>query len=337
MALLMHQGEGWRYAKSSGSSQSGAASGDAPTAGAGYGNWWTGRVAIRLPSGKKDQPPPRAAPKAGNRGGRPPGRFIVNSRGLIRAVPLTAGELYRAFDSDPQPIVDFLRWVAESHRYPDAPRVLDVGCGVGRLLAPLADLGWRVTAMEPDPSYRALAEATGRPLPGVDVVVGGFNDIEADRVFDLVVGINGAFAYLLDPDDRLDALARCHDALKPGGVLLLDLPNLLWILRNYRTPPEQVRQIGAMTVVLTRRHEIDYQAATFTTKEEYRAAGRGSTLLLQRDHVYAINTLPDLAFLLDDVGFDPPETFRSFSARSPEPLGEGRMLLLARRPPVPDD
>lgn len=247
-------------------------------------------------------------------------------------MPLTAGELYKAFDSDPQPVVDFLRWIAESHGHPETPRLLDVGCGVGRLFAPLAELGWRVRAMEPDPSYRALAEATGRPLAGVDVVAGGFNDIEANRVFDLVAGINGAFAHLLHPDERLDALARCFDALRPGGVLVLDLPNLLWILRNYRTPPEQVRQIGTTTVVRTRRHEIDYQAATFTTKEEYRAVGKGSTLLLQKDHVYAINTLPDLAFMLDDVGFDSPQAFRSFSARVPEPLGEGRMLLVARRP-----
>lgn len=246
-------------------------------------------------------------------------------------MPMTAGELYRAFDTDPRPIVDFLAWTASANALAEPLRVLDVGCGVGRLEGPLTALGWRVTAMEPDPSYRAQAEGACRSLAGAEVRAGGFHDINAGAAYDLVLGINGSFAHLLTPDDRLDALERCHAALKPGGLLVLDLPNLIWILRHYREPVEQVRQIGLVTVVLKRRHEVDWQAATFTTKEEYRVVGKGSTLLLQKDHVYAITTLPDLAFLTVEAGFERPRTFRTFEARRPEPLGEGRMILVARR------
>jgi SAM-dependent methyltransferase len=247
-------------------------------------------------------------------------------------MPITAGELYRAFDTDPEPAVEFLRWVAASRGLPEPVRVLDVGCGVGRLLRPLADLGWRVSGMEPEPSFRALAEAVSRSVPGTDVRPGGFGDINAVAGFDLVVGLNSAFAHILTAGERLDALDRCFNALKPGGVLVLDLPNLLWVLRNYRVPADQIRQIGTATVTRTRRHEIDWHAATFTTREEYRAAGKGSTLLLQKDHVYAITTLPDLAFLLEEAGFTDLATHRAWSSRSPEELGEGRMILVAGRP-----
>jgi SAM-dependent methyltransferase len=243
----------------------------------------------------------------------------------------TAGELYRAFDSDPKPVIDYLRWLADTHGSGDVPRVLDVGCGVGRLERPLSGLGWRVTAMEPDASYRALAEVACRNLPGVEVRMGGFTDIGSVRSYDMVLGINGSFAYLLTPEERLDALELCYAALKPDGLLVLDLPHLLWILRHYREPVNQTRQLGLTTVMRVRRHEIDWQRATFTTKEEYRAVGKGSTLLLQRDHVYAINTLPDLSFLLAEAGFGAPETYRGYESRRSEPLGEGRMLLVARR------
>ncbi|MGD8279298.1 MAG: class I SAM-dependent methyltransferase [Gemmatimonadota bacterium] len=249
----------------------------------------------------------------------------------------TAGELYRAFDSDPKPVVDFLRWQADVRGLGDSLRVLDVGCGVGRLAAPLTGLGWRVTAMEPNASYRAIAEAACRKLTGVEVRMGGFNDIGSVGSYDMVLGINGSFAYLRTPDERLDALDRCRNALKPHGLLVLDLPNMLWILRNYREPVDQTRQVGLTTVMLRRRHLIDWQRATFTTRQEYRAVGKGSTLLLQEDHVYAITSLPELTFLLAEAGFDEPDTYRGFDSRRPEPIGEGRMLLVARPAPETDD
>lgn len=46
--------------------------------------------------------------------------------------------LYRLFDSDPRPIVDFLSWLRVRYGIRDAPTVLDAGCGPGRLLFRLA-------------------------------------------------------------------------------------------------------------------------------------------------------------------------------------------------------
>lgn len=46
----------------------------------------------------------------------------------------SAATLHAAFDSDPTPIVDFLVWLAGDVAGAFPPRVLDVGCGVGRLL-----------------------------------------------------------------------------------------------------------------------------------------------------------------------------------------------------------
>ncbi len=68
-------------------------------------------------------------------------------------------DLYVASDSDGAHIVEFLRALASAYELPQPLHVLDVGCGPGRLLAPLDRLRWQVTGMEPHPDFVAFARA----------------------------------------------------------------------------------------------------------------------------------------------------------------------------------
>ncbi len=66
---------------------------------------------------------------------------------------------------------------------------------------------------------------------------GGFAYIDVDGPFDLVVAMNGPFSYLPTPDDREDAALCAFGALRPGGLVVIDLANFPWILKNYREHP----------------------------------------------------------------------------------------------------
>jgi SAM-dependent methyltransferase len=244
---------------------------------------------------------------------------------------LTPAELYALFDTDPAPIVDFLAWLVGSYSLSLRPDVLDVGCGPGRLLRPLADRGWQVTGIEPDRAFRAQASATARGLSNVKVLPGSFSDITAERTFDLVIGINSSFAYLSTPEQRADALARCRRALRPGGVLFLDLPDFLRILFGYTPPqPREVKRDGR-TIRLQNHHVIDFHQALFTTRQLYTVReADGREWEFQSEHPYAITALPDLEYLFSIVGFGPLRTFASYQARAPERLGGGRMLIAAQ-------
>ena len=246
---------------------------------------------------------------------------------------MNQAQLYSLYETDPDPVVAFLRHLTRSYGLPDTPRVLDVGCGPGRLLAPLAALGWRVTGLEPDPDYAAAAAAKARALEGVDVCRGGFGDVDADAVYDLVAAVNGPYSYLLSLAARRDAIRRCAGALAPGGVLFLHFSNFWWILKHYREPPEQEMELGGIAVTRTPRHEIDYHAGRFTHVDTFRWTDPdGTPQVLTKTHEMAMVDPPETERLLRGAGLEDVRTYNSYEDREPARLTGKRVLIAARRP-----
>lgn len=86
---------------------------------------------------------------------------------------MTSGaDLYSIYDTDPMPIVEFLAWLADSYERNDPLAALDIGCGPGRLLGPLTQLGWQVVGMEPDDEFRSAAELAATATEDADVIPG---------------------------------------------------------------------------------------------------------------------------------------------------------------------
>ncbi len=230
-------------------------------------------------------------------------------------------ELYVASDSDPGAIMEIVRGVAESYGLPQPLHVLDAGCGPGRLLGPLERLRWRVTGMEPNADFFAAARELAQSSRRVNVVRGGFLDIRWSEEFELVVAVNSSFAHLLTPAERADALRRVHDALRPGGVVFIDVPDFVWMLTHLRQPEPLTFVAQGEAVTLLRRHEIDAREATFITTDDFVFEdGRAGDRLV---HAYGIVTLPELRYHLDEAGF---VEVRTFDESGP------RVMIAARRP-----
>lgn len=103
-------------------------------------------------------------------------------------------------------------------RCPQPGRVLDVGCATGTLLASLRDAGWDPHGVEPNPKASAYA----RERLGLDVVSSELQNANlGDSSFDLVIFWD-VLEHVFDPRDTLAEAARLA---KPGGTLLLSLPN----------------------------------------------------------------------------------------------------------------
>jgi len=101
-----------------------------------------------------------------------------------------------------------------------AHRVLDLGCGTGRLAVALAAAGHRVTGVDP----AAASLETARRKPGADRVtwvLGTSADLPS-RSFDVCLMTSHVAQLFITDEDWATALADLHRALVPGGRLVFD-------------------------------------------------------------------------------------------------------------------
>ena len=113
----------------------------------------------------------------------------------------------------------------------DARAILDVGCSSGELGASLrqAVSGREVTGIEISPGYCALA---GDKLD--EVICADINDFDWHAVanrktFDCIIFAD-VLEHLIDPLRHLVEAAKC---LRPGGVIVVSLPNIRHITAFY--------------------------------------------------------------------------------------------------------
>ncbi|WP_448542734.1 class I SAM-dependent methyltransferase [Roseiflexus sp.] len=133
----------------------------------------------------------------------------------------------RFYDADHSGFADDLPFYRELARRTGG-RVLDVMCGSGRLVVPLAQSGIRVTGI--DSSAAMIARAHER-VAAADVaarVTLHHGDVRSDLPpghYNLAIVALNSFMHLTTIDDQLAALARIHEALNPDGLLAIDVFN----------------------------------------------------------------------------------------------------------------
>ncbi|SDT63941.1 class I SAM-dependent methyltransferase [Actinoplanes derwentensis] len=103
-----------------------------------------------------------------------------------------------------------------------APRVLDLGCGTGRLAIAMAEAGHEVTAV--DPAGAALDAARRKPGSArVQWIEGSFEDLPSQS-FDAALMTGHVVQHLSDPEWS-GALRALRDALVTDGRLIFDGPD----------------------------------------------------------------------------------------------------------------
>lgn len=130
--------------------------------------------------------------------------------------------LYDRMFSGGGPAVDFYRDQAARH----GGSVLELGCGTGEKLVPIAADGHECVGLDlsPDMLIEARRKADERGV-AVEWVQGDMREFDLGRTFDLVLITANSLLHLHEAEDLVSCLRAVRRHLAPGARLVLDVFN----------------------------------------------------------------------------------------------------------------
>jgi 2-polyprenyl-3-methyl-5-hydroxy-6-metoxy-1,4-benzoquinol methylase len=207
--------------------------------------------------------------------------------------------------------------------------ILDVGCGLGLHSIELCRRGFLVVGLDLSLAMiTRAAEAAQRQAMKINFVHADIREMEFEGAFDAVICMGTTFGFFEDDANR-DVLARLHQALKPGGRILLDVVN-----RDYAVSlqPNLVWFEGDECVVMEESDFNYFNSRLSVKRTMMREDGRQS----QADYAIRLYSLHELGQMMQQMGFrvievSGQEAIRGafFGSQSP------RIMLLAERRPQP--
>ncbi len=106
--------------------------------------------------------------------------------------------------------------------------ILELACGTGRALLPLARQGYQITGVDVSPAMIQIAQnklVSEGLEKRANLVEQDIRHLALDRRFNLAFIVLNSFTHLSTTDDQLATLAGIRHHLNPGGLLLIDLFN----------------------------------------------------------------------------------------------------------------
>lgn len=205
----------------------------------------------------------------------------------------------------------------------DAPmRILDLACGFGRHANRLAALGHSVVGIDYTPGFLELARSDAQRM-GVEVDYrhGDMRTLDLRGEFDRVLILFTSFGYF---SDQMNAtvLANASRALKPGGLLGLDLPNRDMTLKTL-VPAMVDEKEGNLMI---NRSLFDLASGRWFNDRIVIRDG------VRRDKPFSIRlyNLSEIRQLLTDVGLELQAVYADWRGQSLSPESRG-MAIVARK------
>jgi SAM-dependent methyltransferase len=127
----------------------------------------------------------------------------------------------------------FIRQLVDYLQPPSGSRFLDTACGKGRHCVALAKNGFDTVGC--DLSRASIQAAQQNANEHLRFYVHDMRQSFPEGNFDYALNLFTSFGYFDDDQGHLQALCTIHDALKPGGLLIIDFMNAAKVIRTLQT------------------------------------------------------------------------------------------------------
>ena len=205
-------------------------------------------------------------------------------------------------------------------------RVLDLGCGTGRLALAMAAAGHAVTGVDP---ARASLDAA-RAKPGADRVtwIQGTSPVLPDASFDVAVMTSHVAQFFVSDAEWDATLADLSRALVPGGRLTFDSRDPRARGWERWNPADSRRDVtlpdGRVVTAVTRVHAVTAGVVDFSISYAFSGG-----LELVSTASLRFRTEEELRSSLRAAGFTIEQLYGGWN-REPVGAGDGEFLVIAR-------
>ena len=118
---------------------------------------------------------------------------------------------------------DISFWLNMAEEYGDP--ILELGCGTGRILIPLAEKGYNVVGLDISKSMLNILKSKVDNLPNrvrekIEIVRGDFREFKIDREFSIVFSAYSTLYSATTQEEQLSTIRNAYKHLKEHGVLI---------------------------------------------------------------------------------------------------------------------
>lgn len=212
-------------------------------------------------------------------------------------------------------------------------KILDAGCGLGRISVELAALGLDVTGVDIIQSEldaaRESAQAEGVPLT---LINHDLRTYHAQNQFDCAINLYTSFGYCATIEEDMQILRNIADSVRPGGTFILECTSRETAIM-YWTPGEEFERAGFKVVT---HFEVvgawEGLRSQWTLYPIERDLGKAPAVQPLIDHTF-IQRLYPASFLRDKIlefGFSKADVYGDFDL-SPYDEHARTMIVIGRK------
>lgn len=221
--------------------------------------------------------------------------------------------------------------------------ILELGCGTGRILIPLAAAGCEIVGLDISPYMLSECKQKLELQPEeirnrVRLVQGNMVDFALNEVFDLVTTPFRSFQHLLSIEEQLDSLRCINNHLEMGGTFILDLFQVKYEKIHDPKYLEEMEDFAEIELSDGRKLRRNSRVSAFHRAEQYNEVelifyivhpdGREERLVQAFPFRYFFRY--EVEHLLTLCGFEVIDLFGNFN-RSPLSNDSPEMIFIAKK------